>query len=147
MTKTLTAANASLALAVTNLFTTPQAIQGFANDEAFSFEDVETSESVMGVDGILSFGWVPVPVVQSITLQANSDSNIFFEDWFAAQLQAGDVLGCSGTVIYPSVGRQYNLVNGVLRQYSPAPEAKKILQPRKYSIVWNYVEPSAYVGA
>lgn len=144
--KTLTAANAVLQISVAGLFTTPQQIQGFANDEAFNFDDVDTAETVMGVDGVLSTGWVPKELVQTIMLQADSPSIDLFEDWYASQQQARENLIASGTVIYPSVQRQYNLVRGTLRGYSPTPGAKRILQPRKFSIVWNYVEPAGYLG-
>lgn len=143
---TLTSANVVLAISVANLFDTPQQIQGFASDEAFNFADVETSETVMGVDGILSAGWIPKELMQDITLQADSPSIQFFEDWYGNEQQARDLLIASGTVTYPSVGKEYNLVRGFLRTYNPAPQARKILQPRKFSIVWNYIQPSAYVG-
>lgn len=143
---TLTSANVILALSVANLFDTPQQIQGFASDEAFNFADIETSETVMGVDGILSAGWLPKELMQDITLQADSPSIPFFEDWYGNEQQARDLLIASGTVTYPSVGKQYNLVRGFLRGYSPAPQARKILQPRKFSIVWNYIQPTGYLG-
>lgn len=143
----LTSANIVLMLSVANLFDTPQQIQGFASDEAFDFSDVETSETVMGVDGILSAGWLPKELMQSISLQADSASNQFFEDWYANEQQARDLLIASGTVTYPSIGKQYNLVRGFLKGTSPAPKAGKILQPRKYSIVWNYIQPSSYLGS
>ena len=143
---TLTAASSVLALAVVNLYDTPQQIQGFSNDEAFSFEDVESSETVMGVDGFLSAGWVPKELMQSITLQADSPSVQFFEDWYASQQQARDLLVGSGTVTYPATQKQYNLVRGFLRGYSPAPPARRILQPRKFTIVWNQIQPAAYLG-
>lgn len=142
----LTAANVVLAISVANLFDTPVQIQGFASDEAFDFTDVESSETVMGVDGILSAGWLPKELMQAISLQADSSSNQFFEDWYGNQQQARDLLIASGTVTYPSVGKQYNLVRGFLKGYSPAPKAGKILQPRKYSIVWNYIQPSSSLG-
>lgn len=143
---TLTSANAVLAISVANLFNTPIQIQGFASDEAFSFDDVESSETVMGVDGILSAGWIPKELQQSIMLQADSPSVQFFEDWYASQQQARDLLLASGTVTYPSVGKQYNLVRGILRGYKPAPDARKILQPRKFTIIWNYIQPSGFLG-
>jgi hypothetical protein len=142
----LTAANVVLALSVPGLFDTPQQIQGYAADEAFDFSDVESSETVMGVDGILSAGWLPKELLQSLSLQADSASNQFFEDWYGNQQQARDLLIASGTVSYPSVGKQYNLVRGFLKGYSPAPKAGKILAPRRYTIVWNYIQPSSFLG-
>lgn len=143
---TLTSANVVLMLSVANLFDTPQQIQGFASDEAFNFADVETSEVVMGVDGILSAGWIPKELMQEITLQPDSASVQFFEDWRANEAQAQDLLIASGTVTYPSVQKQYSLIRGFLRSSSPAPSAGKILKPRKWSIVWNNIQPTGYNG-
>ena len=146
MSQLITAADAILALTVTSLFTTPQQIQGFATDDAFNFPDVDLVETMMGVDGVLSAGWVPVAFTQEIMLQADSDSNVLFEQWFLAQRQVKTPLIASGYAVVPSTSRQYNLVSGFLKTYSPAPQAKKILQPRRYSIIWNSITPSAYAG-
>ena len=143
----ITAADAILTLTVASLYTSPVQIQGFATDEAFEFGDVDLVETMLGVDGVLSAGWVPVTYTQSITLQADSDSNEIFDQWHLFQAQLQTPLVASGTVILPSTGKTYDLTNGFLKGYSPAPPAKKVLQPRKYSILWNKVTPSAYAGA
>lgn len=143
----ITAADSVLTLSVASVYPTPQTIAGFATDDAFNFGDVDVAEGQMGVDGVLSAGWVPVAFTQEITLQADSDSNMFFEQWYLAQKAARTVFRSSGTAIIPSTSRQYRLTRGILRQYSPAPQAKKLLQPRRYSIMWEAVIPSAYAGA
>jgi hypothetical protein len=66
----ITSSNAILFLGVTNLYATPQQIQGFAADDVYDTEALEVSEASMGVDGILTAGYVNRPVVQSYTLQA-----------------------------------------------------------------------------
>jgi len=147
MSGNITAANAILALTITGIYVTPRAISGFASDEAFDFPDVDVTEGMMGVDGTFSAGYVPAVFTQNITLQADSASNTLFENWWAAQRQLRTILRASGLAVLPATGRQYQLVRGVLRQYSPAPAVKKVLQPRKYSIQWEAVVPSAYVGA
>ena len=58
---TITSANSILAIAVNNLFTAPQNIQGYAVDDAFEGEAVPQSEVLMGVDGKLSAGKIFVP--------------------------------------------------------------------------------------
>lgn len=146
-TNLITAADAVLLISVAGLYTTPQQIQGFASDDAFDFGDVDLVETMMGVDGVLSAGWVPVTFTQNIALQADSDSNEIFEQWHLNQAQLQTPLIASGTVIIPSTGRKLDMVKGFLKGYSPAPPAKKVLQPRKYSILWNRVTPSIYAGA
>ena len=143
----ITSADAVLLITVAGLYTTPQQIQGFATDDAFDFGDVDLTETMLGVDGVLSAGWVPVTYTQSITLQADSDSNEIFDQWHLAQAQLQTPLVASGTIILPATGKSYDLVKGFLKGYSPIPAAKKVLQPRKYAIQWNRMTPSPYAGA
>ena len=142
----ITSADAILVLSIAGLYPDPQQIQGFATEEAFDFGDVELVETMLGVDGNLSAGWVPVTFTQSITLQADSDSNELFEQWQLAQAQAQTPFIATGTVILPSTKKQYSLTKGFFKGFNPVPSAKKVLQPRKYSILWNKVTAAPFVG-
>lgn len=134
---TITSANAVYMLAVTGLFPVPQRLEGFAADDVFDTEALTVAEVVMGVDGRLSAGYTPVPVKQNISLQADSPSIQLFETWYLAQKAAKEVYFCSGIVRLPSVGRSYVLTNGVLTSYPSISDAKKTLQPRKFSVTWE----------
>ncbi len=138
----ITSANSVMAIGVIGLFDTPQALDGFGADDAYSIDSVEVTESMMGVDGIMSTGWIPQIKTQHINLQADSPSNTFFEAWYAAQEQARNPYFAFATIIQDSVGRVYSLKNGVLCGYTPIADAKKVLAPRKFSIKWNYVDPA-----
>ncbi|WP_049018403.1 phage tail fiber protein, partial [Burkholderia multivorans] len=105
----------------------------------FDTEALTPAEVVMGVDGKLSAGYTPVPTKQNISLQADSDSNLIFEAWHLAQQTAKEVYFASAIVRLPSVSKSYVLTNGVLTSYMPIPDAKKILQPRKFQITWESV--------
>lgn len=140
--KSITSANSVLYLSISNLYPVPQQLQGFAADDIFDLGDIAPSEVLMGVDGKLSAGFVHVPIPQGIMLQADSDSNDLFDAWFAAQQAAGEVYFANGIVRLPSVQRSYVLKKGALTGYKPAPDAKKTLQPRKYSITWE-----SFIGA
>lgn len=135
--KSLTSANAVLMLSITGLFPIPQQLQGFATDDVTDLADIAPAEGQMGVDGKLSAGFVHVPIVQGIMLQADSDSNDLFDAWFAAQNAAGEVYFANGILRLASVQRSFVLTKGFLSSYKPAPDAKKVLQPRKYSITWE----------
>lgn len=135
----ITSANAVIYLSITGLFPVPQQLQGFAADDITDLGDMASAETSMGVDGKLSAGFVHVPVPQGIMLQADSASNGLFDAWFAAQQAAGEVYFANGIIRYPSVKRTYTLTNGVLTSFKPAADAKKMLQPRKYSITWESV--------
>jgi hypothetical protein len=83
---TLTGANAVLMLTIPPLFTTPQQIQGFAADDVYDLDEIESVETLMGVDGILSGGFVWKSQPQTIMLQADSPSNAVFDTWYSQQV-------------------------------------------------------------
>lgn len=136
---TLTTANSTLLLMVANLFPTPVPIQGYAADDAFAVEEVETSETYMGVDGILSGGYTPYPVPLSIKLQADSASNDFFDAWIAAEATAREKYIANATILIQGTGVLYTFTRGFMRKVSVMPEAKKVLQPRKFDIEFNSI--------
>ncbi len=138
----ITSANSIVMISIASVYTTPQQLQGFAADDIFSTDTMEIAETMMGVDGRLSAGYVFVPVKWSISLQADSPSNAIFDNWRAAQVSAGDVYFASATVNLPSLGKTYDLVNGVLTSYPPIPDAGKTLKPRKFGLTWESVTPA-----
>jgi hypothetical protein len=139
---TLTTANTVFMLALTNIFPVPQQMQGFAADDITDIDAIDPSEAVMGVDGILSAGFRYVPIKQAISLQADSLSNAFFDLWYTSQQTAQDLFFASGIIVFPGIGSKYILNKGTLTTYKPAPDAKRILQPRKYGITWQSVLPA-----
>lgn len=139
---TITSANIILMLSVASVFPAPIQISGFSQDDMFDAEGQDVAEIMMGVDGRLSAGRIFKEVKQNITLMADSTSTIFFEDWNAAEAAIGDKLSTSGLIVYPSLGRAYTLNNGFLMTTSPLPDAKKVIQPRKFTLVWESVTPA-----
>lgn len=140
--KSLTAATAVYILSITDLFPVGQQLQGFAADDVFSTEQVPSAEVLMGVDSRLSGGFIYAPVVQTIMLQADSDSNFIFDQWWAVQQQQQEAFIANAIVMLKAVGSKWNLTRGFLTQYKPIPDAKKILQARQFQITWNFVLPS-----
>lgn len=135
----LTSANSVLGIGVTGLYGVAQILQGFSEGDAYSIDTVDVAETSMGVDGILSAGYIPQKKVMKVTLQADSTSVNFFEAWYAAQEASRDVFIAFGIITQKSVAKQYTLTRGFLKNYSPIGDAKKILQPRSFSIEWNSV--------
>lgn len=135
----ITSANSIFMLAIATVFPTPQQIQGFATDDAFSTEAVDIAETKMGVDGKLSAGFVFRPIKQSITLQADSLSVLMFDAWYAAQKAQQDVFFANAVIRLPAISRSYTLINGVMTSYMPIADAKKTLDPLKYAITWESV--------
>lgn len=135
----ITAANATISLFQSTLFPTPVQIQQFATDDIADIESATILERQMGVDGVLSFGFVWVERLMEITLKADSPSVAFFDTINAQQEAVQDVYPLNGTIIVPAIGKMYNLVNGGLQTYKPMPGIKKVLQPQRYQLVWNRV--------
>ncbi len=135
----ITSANAVLTLAQATLFPSPIQIQQFATDDITDIEAARVLEHQMGVDGVLSFGFVWAERMQDISLKADSPSVAFFDTINAQQEAVQDVYPLNGTIIIPSLGKMYTMVNGGLETYKPMPGLKKTAQPLRYRIVWNRV--------
>jgi hypothetical protein len=137
----LTAANAVITITQATLFPTPQQLQGFSADDVTDMDPVKILEHLMGVDGVLSFGFVWVPRMQNITLQGDSDSCSVF-DTISTQQEAGNTAyPLTGLIILPAIPLQFTCINGALETYNPMPPVRRIIQPRKFGIVWNKVIP------
>lgn len=141
MPGSITSSNANLFLVIPQVFAAPQALQGFGVDDIFGTNDVPATEAMMGVDGHLAAGKVYVPVVQDITLMASSPSTEVFDAWAAAMENLGDVLFANMTVILLSIGKEYTCLGGTLTAYKKMPDARRVLQPRRYQITWEKVLP------
>ena len=137
--------SAILMLSVAALFPTPLQLQGFAVDDIYDFDAVKSVETLMGVDGVLSAGFVFVARVQKITLQADSASNLIFDTWNTQQEAAQDVYPASGLLRLPGIATKFTQTKGFLTGYKPAPASKKVLQPRTYEITWERVAPAPTV--
>jgi len=136
---TLTAANSVIMLAVNGVFSNPQKLQQFSADDVFDLEDIDSAETVMGVDGKLSGGKIYVEVPWSVTLAANSPSCQVFDSWSAFEDQKNDITTASMNIQLPGLGYKWVYTNGILKKKSPAPSLKKLVQPRKFTIVWESV--------
>lgn len=136
---TLTAANTSFTLVVVDIFPAPVPIQGYAMDDVFSFEAVESIETQMGVDGLLSGGWLPTPKKMTITLQADSQSIIIFDTWQQFQEANRDAFIANGVLIFPGLRRVFTLTKGFMSSTTLIPDVRKILQPRKFQITWESI--------
>lgn len=137
----ISSANASILIGVASVFVVPQALAGFSADDIFDSDPIDTAEVQMGVDGELSAGFVFQPVKWNVTLQADSASNSFFENWYTAEVVAKDKFLAFGNVSLPGINRNFVMTNGALTSYPVMPNAGKFLKPRKYQITWGKVLP------
>lgn len=139
--RTITAANAVLMLGVTGLYSTPRRIQGFSADDITSIDGIVQNETSMGVDGRLSGGFVFNTVNQSLTLQADSESVDFFENWQQAERQQRESFVAFGSILLRATNKRYVMTRGFLTNASLLPAIRKTLQPRQYTITWEKVQP------
>lgn len=138
----ITSANATAALTVPGVFSAPQLLQGFDVDGVIDNDAVDVAESKVGVDGILSAGFVFALVPTTIHIQADSASIVLFETWL--QTQKANLQTYLATLILtlPAVGRQYTLTNGVLKRPKQMPDVHRVLQARTFGIDWQDISPA-----
>lgn len=137
--RTLTSANVVFMLGVSGLYDTPRRLQGFSADDVTDFDALAVGETSMGVDGRLSAGFVFNAVSQNITLQADSESNDFFENWQQAERQRLEKYVAFGTILVKATGKRYTMTRGFLMSSSIVPAIRKTLQPRRFALQWEKV--------
>lgn len=139
---TITAANSVFTLAALSLFPVPVQLQGYATDKAFLTEALELAEIQMGVDGRMTSGYVPNPVKQTISLQADSPSREIFTAIIQATKTAQEVFYLSGSISLPSTGEAFTLTRGILTSGKQIPDAQKVLQSVDFVITWQSIDAS-----
>jgi hypothetical protein len=144
--KSITSANSKFTLTVIGFGLGPHVVQGYSADAAFLFDAVDVAETVMGVDGKMSGGYIPHISPQTITLQADSDSLSIFEAWDGAQKAAKELAYATAVIDIAAIGRSFILTRGALKRVTPVPEAAKTLRPVVYAIDWGDVQPTPLLG-
>ena len=142
---TITSANSTFHLAIPSIFPVPQRLEGYAVDDAFTTDSVESAEVQMGVDGKLSAGFTPFVVKMTIAFQADSPSIDLFDTWLNAMRSSKEVFRADGSIYLPAVKRLYTALNGYLTGGKVMPDSKKLLQPVQYNISWEAILPAATV--
>lgn len=137
----ITSANAVILLTAPGVFNTPQRLQMFAADNIYEMGAIEAGEFSMGVDGYLSAGKTFVMKEQGYTFQPDSASIAVFNQIFRFEETNITKVPLQGITILKSIGLQFVSPKGFLKTYTPMPTAGKILQPMKYSVVWEKVSP------
>lgn len=137
--RTLTAANVVLMLGVTGLYDVPRRMQGFSADDVTDMEALGVGETQMGVDGRLSAGYVFNAVSQNITIQADSESIDFFENWQQAEAQRREKYIAFGSILVKATGKRYTMTRGFMTTAMLMPAIRKTLQPRRFTLQWQSV--------
>jgi hypothetical protein len=130
---TLTAANSALSITIGSLYAVPLTLQGYAVDDAFATQDVQTGETVIGVDGLMSYGYTPYTTPLDIYLQADSVSMPIFDNLIGVEKANREKQIIAVSIVLPSIQMTFDFATGILKMASPMPSVKKVLQFRKFS--------------
>ncbi|KPA87288.1 hypothetical protein PF66_06198 [Pseudomonas asplenii] len=143
---TITSANSTFAIAITNLFPVPQSVQGYSSDSMFAMDAVDIAEVVMGADGKMSAGYIFNPQKQTVTIMPDSPSYSMFLLWANTMKAARDVYWANATIIMPAIKKKFTLKNGVMANFKAMPDAKKTLQAAEFHLTWESVTSEDYNG-
>jgi hypothetical protein len=137
----LTAVNAVITLTIPGVFNQPQQLQQFGVDDVADVDTLVVAQTEMGVDGVLSGGYVFNKVKYVYTLKANSPSCFMFDQWKTAEDANLDKFPANGVLSLKSLGTKWIWTKGFLVDWQPAPNIKKLLQDRKFGVEWERVMP------
>jgi len=128
---TITSANSKVVIVVPAVFPTPQQIQGYAADDAFTQEAFDLAETRMGVDAILSGGYVPSIKRLTIALMPDSTALDTFTIWKGAIEAAKEQFpdGSAINIEMPSISKTFIMNKVFFKNSSGMPSAKKVLEP------------------
>lgn len=135
----LTTANSIIMFTLPLVFPTPQQIQGFMADDVFGTETLHPTETLRGVDGKLSGGFIYSDIKQNYSLQADSISVNFFDQWYLSQQALSETLKANATIILTGLNKKWTMVNGFLKDYPATPEAKRIAGGLKFMVEWESI--------
>ncbi|WP_447876937.1 phage tail fiber protein [Serratia fonticola] len=141
---TITTANSVFMLAITNLYPTPQRLEGYGADDAFTAEAHDLTETVMGIDGNLSGGFIFTPTNIPIILMPDSPAVEIFDTWRTTMRTLRETLTANATIQLPATRKKYTLTKGFLISMPPLPGVKKTLQPITYMTRWQSITVENY---
>ena len=139
MAKNITSANSVFTLIIPGIYPIPVQLQGWAPDDAFDVEAVETAVVTMGVDGFQSAGWVPNSTPMTLHFQADSPSITIFETWDATETSQREKYPATGLITTPSVKKSWVLSTGILQNVIRIPPGRRTLQPQQFRLMWETI--------
>ncbi|RKS87332.1 hypothetical protein DES39_0552 [Orbus hercynius] len=146
MAKHITAASVIVTLVADELYPTGRVIEGFAEDSLRSLDDLVRTESVMGVDGKLSVGFVYYPVNLTLHLMPDQDGYTVFENIAQVQNTLVAPIYLSMTIVDVSLKRKYTLTKGALTSFAAMPNANRLMQPVDAAMVFERCTWEEYEG-
>lgn len=139
----ITSANAKVMLTVENLYPNGVQLEGFSTDNSFASDDETIAETHMSVDGKLTSGVTPNPVVVTITLDAGSDSYEYMLNLYNTTKLNMTSLKCDMQITVPALKTEYFLKKGALTQGKPLPNGGKVLENTTWQFTFESCKPSS----
>lgn len=138
----ITSANATLVLSCADFALASVSVEGFAVDDAWSFEETEHVVTQKGVDGKMSAGWVPVLNNMRINFSPDSPFNVQMMALLQAQKTARKPFIISGVLSVPALNKVFTLSKGVCTRAKTVPDGARVLGPQAYTITFDDVSPA-----
>ncbi|WP_313687902.1 phage tail fiber protein [Pantoea sp.] len=142
--QTITSADCTINLTVTNLYPSGFAMQEFEAQNIFDMGDTEVAETLRTADGKLVGGFVFGDLPWTFHLMPSSPTRAYLDTWFLTQRTSLAIFRCNGVIILPSLGKKYTLTNGILKNWKVMPSAARVLQPMAGLIEWESITPEDY---
>ncbi|AYW18587.1 MULTISPECIES: phage tail fiber protein [Klebsiella] len=146
MANSLTSADCTIILTVTNLYTSGFNLEQFEAQNIFEQGDTELAETIRTADGKLTGGFVFGDLPWTFHLLPDSPSRSYIDTWFQTQRTSKAIFRCNGTVYLPSLSRKYTMTNGIFKSWKAVPSAGRILQPMAGLIEWENIVGSDYTA-
>jgi len=139
--KSITSISTRFIINISELGLAGHKVEGFSEDEAINFDEVDTTEVYIGVDGQLNAGFIPQLKTMHLSLAPTSRSLTIFNRLYQEMTKREEVIWINSAVItLPAVKQSFALTNGVLSGFTPVTAIKKTLQAVPVKIVWSRVE-------
>jgi hypothetical protein len=138
----ITSANAISRMIVDKLFPAGFPLEQFSTDQAISQDNIQITETRMGVDGRMVAGVIPGISIVNFSLEASSPTTKYLWELYDAMMSTKQLYLCHLISEVPSIKSVFKWMNGVLQTGSPTPAQKKVLDPTTWTFHFESFERS-----
>lgn len=138
----ITSANSTLVITVSALAIASVAMEGYAVDNAWALDEVETAVAQVGVDAKMTAGWVPRLNPLTLSFAPNSPSIAVLSSIINSQDTMQTIYTLQGVLTCPSINKAWTLSNGVLTRGKVIPDGARILGAQSFQLTFESVRPA-----
>lgn len=139
----ITSSNSSSVLTVESLFPVGITLEMFSTDSALSLENLDVTETRMGVDGKMAAGFTPNIFALTINLEAASPSFEALSQVWSAMSNNRRIYECTLVSTVPSINRVFTFTRGVMKSGVPFANIERVLAPSAWVFHFEKMIPSA----